>query len=97
MEKRPQTTLRRIRMGQIASGVGFVLYAAGSALELPETVMAAGLVLFTLVAVCTLLGIIAYPEEERKQDISFNVIWGQSALTILLGGCAYLTIRSLLG
>lgn len=89
--------LHQLHIGQILSGVGFVLYAVGSALALPDGVMAVGLVIFTLIALWTLLSVIAYPEEQRTEDISYNMIWGQSALTILLGACTFLTIRSMMG
>lgn len=97
MKKLFLKNLHQLHMGQILSGIGFVLYAAGSALALPDGVLAVGLVIFTLIALWTLLSVMTYPKKRKKQEISYNIIWGQSALTILLGACAYLTIRSMIG
>ena len=89
--------LHQLHVGQILSGVGFLLFAVGSALALPDLWMAVLLAIFTLIALWTLLSIVFYPKKQKILDVSYNIIWGQSALTFLLGACAVLTIRELMG
>ena len=51
------------------------------------------LVLFTLFAVWVLLSVIAYPD---RTEISYNVTWGQGAVTLILFAVMYLTLKSLI-
>jgi len=95
MEKYLFNNRCRLRFGQTASALGFLLYLAGSALALPETVLAAGLLVFTAIAVWTMLSIVGYPDETREKDITYSVVWGQGALTLMLAACAWLTLRGL--
>ena len=88
-------TVKQMNNGAIVSGIGFLLYVAASALQLD--VLADILVIaFGIVAVYVLASV----AEGRKKDnkaVSYNLLWGQTALTILLVGCAVLTIRLRLG
>ena len=94
MEKYLLKTIWQLHIGEAVSGIGFVLYVAGTALGIPDAVMALELVLFSLAAAWTFFSMVRYPGE--KADISYNLFWGQGALTILLVACAVLTIRGLI-
>ena len=93
MEKFFLSSLRAIHLGQIVSALGIGVYFLLCALEAPETVIAVVLVLFTLFAVWVLLSVIAYPD---RTEISYNVTWGQGAVTIMLFAVMYLTLKSLI-
>ena len=95
MEKYLFNDRRKLGWGQVTSAAGFLLYLIGSALALPEGVLAVLLVIFTAVAVWTLLSIIGYPEDKKQEDVTRNTLWGQGSLTLLLAACAYLTLRGL--
>lgn len=97
MEKFFLKNLHQVHMGQIVSAIGLVLYFAAAALALPDTLLALEAGIFFFVAFWTLLSILAYPEEKRTEEITYSIIWGQGAVTILLGACFYLTTRSLIG
>ena len=89
-------TLRQVTAGRIISGVGLALYLAGSALELSDRVMLVPLILFALAALWTMLSIVLLPRKLREQEGTVGLIWGQFAVTVLLVGCAVLTVRALL-
>ena len=59
----------------------------------PLLAIAVVLVLFTLFAVWVLLSVIAYPD---RTEISYNITWGQGAVTIMLFAVMYLTLKSLI-
>ena len=88
-------TVKQMNNGAIVSGIGFLLYVAASALQL-EVLADILVIAFGIVAVYVLVSV----AEGRKKDktaVSYNLLWGQTALTILLVGCAVLTIRLRLG
>ena len=93
MEKFFLQTIRAIHRGQIVSALGIVAYFLLCAVKAPEIVIAVVLVLFTLFAVWVLLSVIAYPD---RTEISYNITWGQSAVTLILFAVMYLTIKSLI-
>lgn len=95
MNKLRLKTLKAIRVGQIVSGVGMAAYFVCCALALPEIVIAAVSGVFALAALWTLFSLLLYAEE-HEADISYNTIWGQTALVVLLGVCCYLTVRGIL-
>lgn len=97
LEKLLAKNPRQLRLGRIVSGAGLALYIAGSALEVPDAVLLGPLIVFALIAVWTLLSILNRPREERAEEGSVSLVWGQLAVTVLLGACALLTIRQLLG
>ena len=86
-------TVKQMNNGAIV--FGFLLYVAASALQLD--VLADILVIaFGIVAVYVLVSV-AEGRKKDKKAVSYNLLWGQTALTILLVGCAVLTIRLRLG
>ena len=90
-------TVGKVHGGQAASAIGFLVYLAGAALGLSDGVLCGILLIFSAVAVWTLASILTYPGERRKRELSYNVVWGQSAVTVLLVACAALTVRDLVG
>jgi tellurite resistance protein TehA-like permease len=88
-------TMKQIHIGEGVSGVGFALYIIGAALRLPDALMALLLTVFALIAVWTMLSMLNF-SDENEEHASYNLFWGQGALTILLVACAYLTIRSMI-
>ena len=85
--------LRQIHLGEIISGIGFLAYLVGAALEWPGVLMTAGAAIFMVIAIWTLVSMLVYPKEKRIKEFSYNLIIGQGALTVLLGACLYLTVR----
>ena len=88
-------TVPQMNAGAALSGVGFLLYLGASALgwETAADLLAVG---FSLAA----LYVLASVAEGRRRDretVSYNLLWGQAALTLLLAGCALLTVKLRLG
>ena len=87
--------IRQMDLGAIISGLGFLLYLGSCALEwrlvadiLSQVFGAVSLYVFASVA------------KGRRRDreaVSYNLLWGQGALTVLLCMCAVLTVREWLG
>ena len=88
-------TVKQMNNGAIVSGIGFLLYVAASALELD--VLAGILAIAFGIAALYVLVSVAEGRKRDKKAVSCNLLWGQTALTILLVGCAVLTIRLWLG
>ena len=88
-------TVKQMNNGAIVSGIGFLLYVAASALELD--VLAGILAIAFGIAALYVLVSVAEGRKRDKKAVSYNLLWGQTALTILLVGCAVLTIRLWLG
>lgn len=88
-------TVRQMNAGAIVSGIGFALYLIASALG--KEAAADGIaVVFGVVALYVFVSI----SEGRRLDkeaVSYNLLWGQGALTLLLVGCAVLTVKIRLG
>ena len=93
MEKFLLQSLHAIHIGQIVSALGIAVYFVLCALSVPEAAIAVVLVIFTLISVWVLLSVIAYPE---RAEISYNITWGQSAVTLILFTVMYLTLKSLI-
>ena len=89
--------LHQLRIGQIVSALGFAVYIVCSALNSAESVQLAVLVLFSLIALWTMASVIFYPRARKKEEVSYNVVWGQGAVTIVLVACTVLTIRQMMG
>lgn len=88
-------TPKQMNMGAIVSGVGFVLYLVISALG--QTLAAdAVAVIFGIVALYVLASVAAGRRKD-KEAVSYSLLWGQGAVTLLLVGCAVLAIRQRLG
>ena len=88
-------TVKQMNNGAIVSGIGFLLYVAASALQL-EVLADILVIAFGIVAVYVLVSV-AEGRKKDKKAVSYNLLCGQTALTILLVGCAVLTIRLRLG
>lgn len=88
------TNKKQLGAGAIVSGVGALAYLVGSALALPQTLLGILAVAFAVAAVYTMASIVFYPKARRKAELSYNILWGQAALTILLVACAYLSVRA---
>lgn len=86
----------KVHTGEVLSGVGFLVYLIGSGVKLPDAVLCVPLVIFSAAAVWTLVSILTYPKERKREELSYNILWGQGAVTILLLAGTVLTIKSLL-
>lgn len=83
--------VRQMNLGAIVSGVGFLLYLGTSALE--WTAAADILALIFAPASLYVFASVAAGRRRDKEMVSYNLLWGQGALTILLCMCAALTLR----
>lgn len=88
-------TVQQMNAGAIVSGLGFVLYLVCSALG-QETAADIVTMAFGIVALYVFASVAAGRQKD-KEAVSYSLLWGQSALTILLVGCAVLTIKLRLG
>ena len=81
-------TKKQMNNGAIATGLGFVLYLAllAMGLELPADLVA---VAFGVVGIFNSLSVLEGRRKD-KENISYNLLWGQLALTIFLVACAVL-------
>ena len=88
-------TKKQMNNGAVATGLGFVLYMVLLVLGLE---MAADLVAiaFGVVGIYVSLSVLEARQKDRN-EISYNLLWGQLALTILLGACAVLAGKQRLG
>lgn len=77
------------------SGVGFLLYLGAAALELrlAADVIA---VVFVLIALRTFLSA-ADLRGKDKEAVTYNLLWGTGALTLLLGACVALAVKTRFG
>ena len=86
---------KQLNGGAMVCGAGFLAYILLAALGLVRLADALALVFgaaSAYVFVC-----VALARRRDKEAVSYNLLWGQLALTLLLGGCAVLTLRELLG
>ena len=88
-------TKKQMNNGAIATGAGFVLYMAllVAGLELAADLVA---IAFGVVGIYVSLSVLERRRRDRE-DVSYNLLWGQLALTILLVACAVLAVRQRLG
>ena len=86
---------RPINAGAIAGGVGFALYLALSALkwDTAALIVAIG---FGLESLYTFFSTLEWREKDEA-SISYSIMWGTAALSLLLLGPAVLTIKMELG
>ena len=86
---------KQINRGATVGGVGFLLYIAASALswDALALIIAIG---FGLESLYTFLSTLTWRERE-KEFISYSIMWGTLALTVLLLGPAVMTIKMELG
>ena len=88
-------TKKQMNNGAIATGLGFVLYLAllAMGLELPADLVA---VAFGVVGIFNSFSVLEGRRKD-KENISYNLLWGQLALTIFLVACAVLAVKQRLG
>ena len=88
-------TKKQMNNGAIATGLGFVLYMVllMLGLELAADLVA---VAFGIVGVYVSLSVLEGRRRD-KEEVSYNLLWGVLALTILLVACAVLAVRQRLG
>ena len=87
--------VKRLNLGAIVSGAGFLLYLGAAALGWQGAADALSLV-FALAA----LYVFASAAAERRRDrevVSYNLLWGTGALAALLCLCAAASLRQRLG
>jgi len=92
-----KTRVQKWHSGSILTGVGLLLYVAGSALKLPDGLVDAVLFVSTAVSLVTLLSLLLSPRAQRRADSTMSFLWGQFAMTALLVLCTVGTVRLLLG
>ena len=88
-------TKKQMNNGAIATGLGFVLYLVllVLGLELPADL---GAIAFGVVGVFNSLSVLE-GRRRNREDVSYNLLWGQLALTIFLVACAVLAVRQRMG
>ena len=87
--------VKRLNLGAMVSGLGFLLYLGAAALGRRGAADALSLV-FALVS----LYVFASTAAERRRDkeaVSYNLLWGTGALAALLCLCAAASLRQRLG
>lgn len=87
--------VRQMNLGAIVSGIGFLLYLGAAALGRQDAADVLSLV-FGLVSLYVFASVAAGRRRD-KEAVSYNLLWGQGALAILLCLCAALTVRERLG
>ena len=88
-------TKKQMNNGAAATGLGFVLYMVLLVLgqELAADLVA---IAFGVVGIYVSLSVMEARSRD-KEEISYNLLWGQLALTIFPVACAVLAIRQRLG
>lgn len=88
-------TKKQMNNGAVATGLGFALYMVLLVLgqELAADLVA---IAFGVVGIYVSLSVMEARSRD-KEEISYNLLWGQLALTIFLVACAVLAIRQRLG
>ena len=88
-------TKKQMTNGAVATGLGFVLYMVLLVLgqELAADLVA---IAFGVVGIYVSLSVMEARSRD-KEEISYNLLWGQLALTVFLVACAVLAIRQRLG
>ena len=88
-------TKKQMNNGAIATGLGFVLYLVllVLGLELPADLVA---IAFGVVGIFNSLSVLE-GRRRNREDVSYNLLWGQLALTIFLVACAVLAVRQRMG
>ena len=84
-------TVRQMNAGAVVSGLGFLLYLGAAALG-PEGVRDGAALVFGLVSLYVFVSV-AEGRRRDKEAVSYNLLWGQGALTLLLCMCAALALR----
>ena len=88
-------TVKEMNIGAGVSGIGFLLYLLASAV-VPGIIADLISWVFGVIALYVWFSVMAGRHED-KDAVSYNLLWGQSALTLMLVACAALSIRMRLG
>ena len=86
---------KRLNLGAIVSGVGFLLYLGAAALG--RRGIADGLALVFALASLYVFASAAEGRRRDKESVSYNLLWGTGALAALLCLCAAASLRQRLG
>ena len=88
-------TKKQMNNGAVATGLGFVLYMVLLVLgqELAADLVA---IAFGVVGIYVSLSVMEARSRD-KEEISYNLLWGQLALTVFLVACAVLAVKQRLG
>ena len=87
--------VKQMNLGAIVSGLGFLLYLGAAALGWQAAADVLSLV-FTLVSLYVFVSVEAGRRRD-KEAVSYNLLWGQGALTVLLCLCMAAAFRQRLG
>lgn len=88
-------TVKEMNIGAVVSGVGFLLYLLASAV-VPGIVADVIAWVFGVIALYVWFSVMTGRHAD-KEAVSYNLLWGQSAVTLMLAACAVLSIRVRLG
>ena len=89
------TTKEQMNRGAMIAGIGFLLYLAASALAW-EAVGLVIAIVFGLIALYVFVSTLSARGKDRE-SVSYSLMWGTASLSILLLGCAVLTVKMYLG
>lgn len=87
--------VKRLNLGAIVSGIGFLLYLGTAALGWQGAADVLSLA-FALVSLYVFASVAAGRRRDREA-VSYNLLWGQGALALLTCLCAAATLRERLG
>ena len=85
----------QLNLGAVVSGLGFLLYLGAAALGWQGTADVLSLI-FAVVSLYVFVSVAAGRKRDRE-TVSYNLLWGTGALSLLLCMCAVLTLRERLG
>lgn len=88
-------TTREICIGAAVSGIGFLAYLGAAAMKWQ---MLSGIIsiIFFLIALLSMVSS-ASLRKRSKEAVSYNLLWGTGALTVLLGACVAVNVKFWLG
>lgn len=86
---------KQINSGAIVGGIGFALYLAFSALGWDAVALIAAIG-FGLESLYVFLSTLEWREKD-KESVSYSIMWGTGALTLLMLGPAVMTVKLALG
>ena len=86
---------KQINSGAIVGGIGFALYLVFSALGWDAAALIAAIG-FGLESLYVFLSTLEWREKD-KESVSYSIMWGTAALTLLMLGPAVMTVKLALG
>lgn len=88
-------SVRQMNAGAMVSGLGFLLYLGASVLRWEVAADLIALV-FSVIALYVFVSVSAGRKRD-KEAVSYSLLWGQGALTLLLAAFAALAVKLRLG